>query len=316
MILTVTLNPCLHRVVSFHGDPSRQIIRPVEGVFMVGGKGVNVARVAMRMGAPVTALITAGGAVGRLMCDTLVAEGLGFEAIAVANETRMSTIVLSGDDRGFREYLEPGREVSSAEVEELRARYLSRLDGASLVTLNGSVPDPRLDDFHAFAVREARRRDVPVIVDTYGAPLPLAAEEGPNLLKANLDELRSSFGMDLRRLEDATAFARAQLGRGSDAVLITDGAAGAGLWLQDQELRVVSPEVMEIHPVGCGDAMLGAMAAHLEETGYATGHLVEAIKNGAAAGAANAATDAVGDVDPAAVQALRAGVSVRSLVGG
>lgn len=309
MILTVTLNPCLHRIVSFSGDPGRRVIRPVEGTFQVGGKGVNVARAARRMGAEPLALLTAGGALGRVMCDALTAEGIAFEAVPVAAETRMSTIVLSRDDDGFREYLEAGHDVSAGEAQSLRARFLELLPAAAMVTVNGSVAAAGLEEFPAFAVSAARRAGVPVLVDTYGPPAPLAAEAGPDLLKANLDEVRSSFGVAVSSLAGARDFAESLLARGVGAVVLTDGAEGAIVITREGGHAITPPATREVHPVGCGDAMLGAMAAAMT----AGSGLLDAVVLGAAAGAVNASRPGVGDVDADEVRTLARRVVARPL---
>lgn len=285
MILTVTLNPCLHKILTYrNGAGNGVVVKAVESRLQAGGKGINAARAVRALGGSARALTTIGGTVGRLFQETVEAEGLDLEAVEVAAPTRMSTFLFGAETGEFREYLEAGGAVSEREVASLQARFLELLPGAEVVALCGSVPDRRLDGFFAWAVGECKRARVRALVDTYGAHAPSAAAAAPFLFKANVDEVRDSFGIDVGRPDAIAAFARERIAAGCEHVVVTDGAEGAWLYSRDVALRARTPGIVEVNPVGCGDAMLGAMARCL-----ARGDALErALRCGAAAGAANA----------------------------
>lgn len=310
MLLTVTPNPCLHKIISFRGVlEGRTVVRPVQSTYQGGGKGINAARAARTFGATVRALTTAGGAIGRLFLEGLAAEGLDVEAVEVASATRMSTFVYGADTGQFREFLEPGQPVDAGEVERLKQHFSAALAGAALVTLNGSVSDPQLYDFHAWAVGEARRAGVRAIVDTYGPPVVAAARARPYMLKANLDEVETSFGVGIAGAADVASFARSLLKDGVENVLLTHGESGAWLFQQGVGWRIQAPQVEELNAVGSGDAMLGVLAARLEQGAG----LLDAVRLGAAAGAANAARLGVCDFARRDVEALLGQVSAERL---
>ena len=310
MILTVTPNPCLHKIVSFRGHPNGDVvIRPVQSRFQGGGKGINAARAARVMGADVVALLTCGGEVGRLMLAGLSDERIACEAVEVAEPTRMSTFIHGVDSGQLTEYLEGGSELTELEAAGFKQRFLELLPEVDLVTLNGSVPEKGLADFHAWAVDAARRAGKPAVVDTYGPGAVLAAEQGPFMLKANLDEVRSSFGFEANNPVQMDRFVTPWLERGIRYVMLTGGEQGAWLFSAEGRWRVVSPRVAELNPVGCGDALLGAMMALLD----AGEDRLEALCMGAAAGAANASRVGVCDFSKAEVLELRKQVRVDRL---
>jgi tagatose 6-phosphate kinase len=285
MILTVTLNPCLHKFVEFRGPlDGRVVIRPVESHYQGGGKGINAARVIRRLGAEVTALTFAGGAIGDLFLEVVRAEGIQLDVVRTQRPTRMSTMVYGSESGQFREFLEVGAAVEDDERSAIAARFAALIPNASLVTLNGSVPDSRLDSFFAEAIEVARSHRKRSIVDTYGKALPLAAKARPWLLKANLDEVRDSFAIDVARLENVDSFARAQIEAGIGHVLITDGAAGARLYCAAGTYAFTPPTVREVNPVGSGDAMLGVLALEIARGT----DIVTAARRATAAGTANA----------------------------
>ncbi|MFH0945755.1 MAG: PfkB family carbohydrate kinase [Planctomycetota bacterium] len=307
MILTVTLNPCLHKIVTFRGaSAGGVVIRPVESRFIGGGKGVNAARAARRLGGRVVALLSCGGQVGEILREDLAREGLEFVAVPVARPTRMSTIIHDAAGGTLREYLEGGAALTRSEEELFRSSFLSLLGRADLVSLNGSVPDPGLNGFHAWAVERCNEAGKKVIVDTYGPAAVLAAEQGPYVLKANLEEVRSSFGCEADTRSKRAEFVRPLLERSTSRVLLTGGARGAWLFSSDEQMRVIPPSVKEVNPVGSGDAMLGALLALLD----AGASWTEALRMGAAAGAANAARAGVCDFEQEEVERLRKSVKV------
>ncbi len=308
MILTCTPNPCVHKIVSFRGDiDGRLVIRPVRSRFIGGGKGINVARSAQALGADVTVLTTAGGAVGRLFLEGLDAEALRYEAVSVLGPTRMSTFLFGEDTGRFHEFLEAGPPLTANEASQFHERFSAALDGVDLVTLNGSVPDPSLNDFYGFATREAKARGVRVLLDSYGPPAVAGVAAAPYVVKANLDEVRSSFDVDARDPVRRDRFVRSLLDSGVEYVLLTDGARGAWMYAGEAGIEFVPPRVREVNPVGSGDAMLGAMVAALDRGEEE----VDAVKVGIAAGAANAARVGVCDFTPEEVNALLAQVAVR-----
>lgn len=307
MILTTTPNPCVHKIVTFHGDTAgRVVVRPVRSRWIGGGKGINAARAAKRLGGTVRALTTHGGWSGRLMLDGLAAEGIDVVPVEVRAETRMSTFIYGIDEGTFREYLEHGGPVRSAEIESLQRAFVGALEGASLVTLNGSVPAAGLDEFFAWAVAEARARSIRTFVDTYGPPAPRAAAAGPWLLKANRTEIEESYGLCIADDGARESFARDRFADGTSFVLVTDGPSGAWLYGKDAWYRFRPPAVPEVNPVGSGDAMLGAIAAAVDRGD----ELVEAVRRGVAAGAANASRVGVCDFEAEEVLALVDGVRV------
>lgn len=285
MILTVTLNPCLHKFVEFRGSlDNRVVIRPVESHYQGGGKGINAARVIRRMGGNVVALTFAGGAIGDLFLEVVRREGIVVEAVPTRSPTRMSTMVHSVDSGQFREFLEVGSPVEDEERLAFSAQFDRLARDATLVTLNGSIPDPRLDSFFAEAIVRSKKSGHRTIVDTYGRAARLAADAKPWLLKANLDEIRDSFDIDVSNLANVDAFARERLASGIAYVLITAGKDGAWLYTPGGAYRFDPPSVTEINPVGSGDAMLGVLALELARGT----DIVTASRRATAAGTANA----------------------------
>jgi 6-phosphofructokinase 2 len=129
----------------------------------------------------------------------------------------------------------------------------------------------------------AARNDVAFVLDTSGAALRAALDEGGiHLVKPSQSELESITGHALegKAIEDA---ALALLKRGRlGMVAVTLGADGAVLVSPEQTVRLPALDVPVLSAVGAGDSFLGAMVWALTERWP----VLEAFRLGMAAGAA------------------------------
>jgi tagatose 6-phosphate kinase len=283
MILTVTLNPCVHKYVIYRDEhPERTVVRPVSSRLTSGGKGLNAARVIQRLEGHAEALSTCGGITGELLRRCLEREGVAASLVEVQAPTRMSVCLYDRGKGRFREFLEPGQDSTAGEAEQLRKRFDALLPGAEWVTLNGSSPGTELDPLFAEFCRRAREAGKQVILDSYGKPAPGAERVPPNWIRANRDELEDTYKINLG--EGLKSYFKSAQQDGLDGMLISDGPgeitclSGEGCW------RVRPPKVAELNPVGSGDSLTGAFVLALQQ-----GHGLErALQWGAAAGSANA----------------------------
>src|SRR4029079_13562114 len=71
---------------------------------------------------------------------------------------------------------------------------------ASLIVCGGSLPTGAPVDLYARIARIAKRKAIPVVVDSSGAPLEASIAAGPDLIKPNTHELAELTGNHLRNL--------------------------------------------------------------------------------------------------------------------
>jgi tagatose 6-phosphate kinase len=208
-----------------------------------GGKGVNVARVLRALGHEVVVVGLAGGPTGEAVREDLDAAGLPHELVPCAGETRRTVTVVSGGEATLLS--EPGPVVTRDEWAALERR----VPEADVVVISGSLPPGVGDDAVA---RLAAAREVPVIVDTYGEALRLAAPYAW-AVKPNAEELAAVTGTD-----DPVTGARML---GARTVVVSLGADGLLAVTADELYRVPPPRVVTGNPTGAGDAVVAALAA-------------------------------------------------------
>ncbi|WP_282847824.1 1-phosphofructokinase family hexose kinase [Microbacterium oxydans] len=255
MILTVTPNPAL--------DLTWRVDRLVEGgthradagAARAGGKGVNVARVAYAEGADVLAVTTVGGRVGEEFAEELRASGVPHALVPVAAATRRSIAVVDealGDTTIINE-----RGVTPTDVEwaALLAEVVERLAATRVLVVSGSLPPGAPESLVPMLIAVGRDFGVPVIVDTSGPALLVAADAGATVLKPNAAELVEATG-----ITDPVAGARSLIVRGAELVLLSLGAEGMLAVTGTELVHARLDEPLSGNPTGAGDAGVAACA--------------------------------------------------------
>lgn len=233
MIVTVTPNPALD--LTWHVD---RIVaggthRADAGAARAGGKGLNVARVAHAQGARVCAVTTFGGATGAEFFAELEASGVPHALTPVNGATRRS-IALVDEALGDTTIInERGLPLLDVDWDALRGMMRAALAvdaddakaaqaaGTGVLVISGSFPPETPDDVLPSLIAIGRDAGVPVIVDTSGPALLVAADAGASVLKPNEHELRDATGLD-----DPIEGARELIRRGAELVLLSRGAEG------------------------------------------------------------------------------------------
>ena len=114
LILTITLNPALDKLVAVPALRAGEANRVELLSTQPAGKGVDVAKVLRDMEAPVCATGFLGGAVASVFNDFLFREGIENAFVPIAGSTRTNLQIFGGD--GARtELLEQGPSVTSDE---------------------------------------------------------------------------------------------------------------------------------------------------------------------------------------------------------
>jgi 1-phosphofructokinase family hexose kinase len=300
-LLCVTPAPAIDRTARVARLSFDTILRPSEVVALAGGKGVNVARAAHRLGARVTTTGLAGGHAGRWLLEQLRAEGLDPSFVETASETRTTYVTVDDDGRSVIVY-EPHPPVTAADFDRLLERLNDLLRTTERVVVSGSLPPGSPADGYARVVRVCHESGRPCLVDVGGDALRSALEAAPDVVKVSLDEaVAAGFTGDAPSLTEALARA------GAGLAVVTDGARGASATSGRTTWLVPTPPVTAINAVGSGDAFSAGLTVALLE-----GADVEAaLALGSASGAANAETLVAGTLDPDRARALAAQIRVR-----
>lgn len=263
-IVTLTINPAIDIFVNVDHVESTHKLRCSPPRRDPGGGGINVARAAHRLGSDVTAIYPTGGSIGRLLHKLVEREGITSVVTPSHVETRENfTAYERSSGEQFR-FVLPGAALHRAEWEALLDKLSALPEPPRYVVASGSVPPGVPDDFFAQVARRAKALGAKIAVDTAGAALKAALDEGVTLIKPNLLELTEFVCAPLESDAERIAACRAlATDGGAEIVALTLGDDGALLVTARQAWRAQPLPIEAASTVGAGDSFLGGLVASL-----------------------------------------------------
>ena len=296
MILTVTPNTALDRVLFLPELQPGRRNQAAAVVESMGGKGCNVAQVLRELGEEATATGLAAGATGRRMEATLRAARVVPDFVWVGGDTRWNTVVIETTTGRHTTICAGGLEAGEDALTGLITWMERWLPSVDAVSLSGSLPDGWPPAWQSRLVQAALAGGKPLIVDAAGAALLAALDAGPlAAIKPNREELESIFG-PLQTAGEVVAAARRLQERGAERVLASLGVDGAILVSGQGAWRATPLAVPVVNPAGAGDGMTACLAL-----GAARGwDEVETLRWASAVAAAIVTTRGTAELDRAA----------------
>jgi len=287
MIVTVTLNAAIDRTLLVPNFQLGHRHRASVGFTSAGGKGINVARAAKRLGVAVVCTGLAGGRNGTLLVEELTNEGILNDFVRIRGESRTSTAVLDPTSNVYTEINEWGPEVAEDELDVLREKLAYLTQGADYVVLAGSLPRDVDPAIYAELIRESNRRGLMTVLDSEGEALRLGLEAEPYLVTPNLREAEALVGHEFVDGEDLSTGLDeiAELGARNVIITLDTGcyALFRGERAEDVRLRARAPRQEAVSTVGAGDTLLaGFVAARIGDRSYE-----DALRSAVAASAAS-----------------------------
>ena len=281
-IVTLTMNPALDI------STDTEMVRPTDKVrcgaasYDAGGGGINVAKIAHVLGAPVSAVYPAGGPTGDVLTDLLVQDGVPIRRVKIAAPTRESFTVNESCTGLQYRFVLPGPQLSFVEQQRCLAELRDAATSARFVVASGSLPPGAPANFYQQVALICRDLGVRLVLDTSGGGLRHITS-GVYLLKASVRELRECVGRDLVTESEQLDAAHEIIDCGrAKAVVVSLGSDGALLATPQGSLRFSAIPMRALSGVGAGDAMVAAITVGLSRDWS----LSKSVRYGIAAGAA------------------------------
>jgi len=266
MILTVTLNPVLDRVVEI---PDFRVgkVNPVEKerIRVAGGKGINVSRVAKILGEPTLATGWLGGRTAGFIKERLKKEGIASDFVSIAGESRLNLTILDPVTHSQTHLVEKGPRIFPSEIKKLEEKIGDLVRKASVVVFSGSIPPGVSENIYNSLIRLAyqEKEDIIPILDTRGEPLKQGLQGRPFMLKPNKEEMESLIGRSLESEADSIRQVRALLNKYVQLVVVSRGKDKVMVMEKKSLLMVSPPEINSLNSIGAGDALVGGFAVGL-----------------------------------------------------
>ncbi len=282
MIYTVTLNPAIDYAVYLPTLQPGKIQRATRETAFFGGKGINVSIILAELGIASVATGFTAGFTGEALEKGIASDLVKSDFVRVAEGlTRINVKIRSGIETDINGH---GPVVSGEEIERLYQK-LDALKKGDVLVLAGSIPGQLPSNMYETLMSRLSGRGVRVVVDAEKELLLRSMTYCPFLVKPNIDELSTLFGVRIETHGDALKYATLLQEMGAANVLVSMGEDGA-LLLDASGNHHYRPACggRAVDTVGAGDAMVaGFLAGYLEKEDYEY-----ALKLGTAAGSATA----------------------------
>jgi 1-phosphofructokinase len=307
MIITVSPNVALDRVRVINGFQPGKQNRALFEFLQPGGSGVHATSVIQSLGGESIALGFLGGHTGELWKTEADKRGLVYDMVSIPNEIRESFCLIDLDQGSVVESVAGGPEVSAGMKEALLARLKTRQPGVELLILSGSLPPGLSSDLYTDMIELAQLHHVQTLADIHSEPLRNILPFKPWLIKPNLAEFHELIGHDTQTLDERKQASRSFCNE--TGITLALSMAQEGLLLTTlHEQHLLTPPSKKMHlpdgvgqnEIGCGDAMVGAMAYEY----CRTKDLLAAAKLGLAAAHFNLGTFGVPEIDAEQVWGL------------
>lgn len=263
MILTVTLNAAVDKRYEIEKFAVGQVNRTKNCQMSAGGKGLNVARAAVLAGDSVIATGFTGGYTGRLIEKLAQEDGIATDFIHVESESRTCMNIFDKASGVQTEILEGGIEISKEKQEELMRRYKILAQNADAVTISGSIPKGVDSSIYMRMIEAVKKLNKPVLLDTSGAALCECVKAAPALIKPNQDEIVQLTGQQIKDEASLIEAGQKLQASGIKYVVISLGKDGSLMISENGVFKATVPKLDAVNTVGCGDAMLAALACGL-----------------------------------------------------
>ncbi len=273
------------------------------------GQGVWVARMAAELGAEPVLCGFCGGETGTALRRLL--EQLPVELRLVETAEASGAYIHDRRDGERRPVAQSAAMPPSRhEVDDLFSVACAAALDADVLALCGPYPSEALPlEIYGSLVADVRANGTPVVVDLSPPRLNSALEGGPELVKINDWELASFVSGPIDTEVRMRAAIEKLLDDGAQAAIVTRAGEPALVVRGEEAWELTPPRFERGSREGCGDSMMGALAASMA-SGLAW---EETLRLGAAAGAANFLRAGLGTGARRVVEELEPRVELRRL---
>jgi 1-phosphofructokinase family hexose kinase len=307
MILSVTPNIALDRLVVVPGFKLKQQTRARFGFTQAGGSGVHASLIIQSLGGDTKAIGFLGGHTGGLWQAAARKAGLNYQVVPISGETRESYCMIDPEQGALVESVEAGPLCLLADLARLMACLEANLAGCELLIVSGSLPPGIPAEAYADMIELASRAGIRTIADIHSEPLKLGLQARPWLIKPNLQEFHQLLGRRTGDLQDLAAACQAMFAETGTQIALSMEQQGLLLtttegqwWLRPPAGEMHLPDGAGVNVIGCGDALVGALAHEYVRTG----DLLAAARLGLAAAHGNLGTYGSPEIYPAQVREL------------
>ncbi|MFC1478189.1 1-phosphofructokinase family hexose kinase [Candidatus Margulisiibacteriota bacterium] len=267
MITTLTLNPALDTTLyvnDFKPDDSNRVVSVQKDP---GGKGLNVSRIAHKLGSKVSTIAFFGGHTGDEVDDLLRKEGVFPFTIRVSEDTRNNVTITKTGVFSQTRFNQLGPAVTDGEYKSLLSLVEQLGDNADVFVISGSLPPGIKPDAYREIILLLKKANpnLKIILDADKETLKIGMEAGPFMIKPNIHEAERLLGRDIKTEAEQVQALKDMRCFGAETVVMSRGHEGL-IGFDGKEFVEVKPLTVDVKStVGAGDALVAGICYALEE---------------------------------------------------
>lgn len=263
MIISLSLNPCIDKSLQIKrldlDNPNRVTLNRTD----VGGKGVNVARVAHTLGGDV--LLMGFDYDGQPVHNAMEKESVPCRLTRAEGALRVNLKIREEDTGRTVEINEKGVLLPENTLLDMENMLLDTCKPGDFVSLSGSLPNGAAKDMYASLTQKLKEKGCFTAVDCDGEALQLALESAPSLIKPNLPEFLALTGTKDASRPALLALCREYHKKGVTMICLSLGAEGALLSTEEEAWFCPTADVQVLGTQGAGDSLLGGLLCALSQ---------------------------------------------------
>lgn len=265
MITTINLNPCIDKSIFISKFKYGALNRVLDTRIDASGKAINVGIAVKRIGKKVECLGFNYGENGKELEQTLKDHHIDCEFVWVDGKLRTNTKILDLDTQILTELNEYGDEVTQDDVRQLKEVVRRHAAKSNTIVIGGSAPPGVSKSIYRELITELSDFPVKIILDAERDLLIKGIKAKPYLIKPNLFELETAFGIKCNSRKDVYRAAKEVIRQGVEVVCVSLGADGAMI-CSAQEAYYSPGLKLDVKGVqGAGDSMVAGICAAIEE---------------------------------------------------
>ncbi|MCJ7623356.1 MAG: hexose kinase [Anaerolineaceae bacterium] len=265
MILTVTLNSTIDRVIFIDSFQPGGVMRTTNELTSVGGKGLDASVALRTFEVETVALGFYAGKTGDELLNLLDSYGIKQDLIRVNGKTRVSNVIVEKAHHRHSHIIVGELQVSANHLRELEKKIRTWCERANWIIVAGSIPPSIENRVYLNIRRWVLESGAKCLFDCSGTPALALLDEPPDILKMNWNEFNNTFNCESLSLDelfdkDLEIKARYKLPN----LVITCGKYGSLATTEEGNYLVKSPEQTVVNAAGAGDAFSGVLAFRLD----------------------------------------------------
>ena len=265
MIITVTLNPAMDKVLVVDSFRLNVTNRIQEQFYCIGGKGTHISFNLSLLGVRSMAIGVVMGQNGGEILKTLQSMNIDVQFLQLPEGNSRLNYALVDGDGNCTLIAEKGQLMDTAVIERLISHYTERVHSGDIVVISGDASNQKHTGLQDTLMDIAAQKGARVCLDASGEHLAAGIKKAPFFIKPNANELSMLAGRELESEAEIIEAMREISAAGVRNVVVSLGGEGSLACSDGSYFRITAPQVEVRNTVGCGDALVAGILAGFEK---------------------------------------------------